>query len=193
MGVGAAFVMPATLSLITAVFPPEERRKAIAIWAGFAGAGGAFGPIVSGALLEWFWWGSTILVNLPIIALVAIARGHLRAPVARRRVPRRSTRWAPCCRWSVWPPSSTGSSKAPSKGWTSGVVVASFVTAVVVLTGFLVWERRTAHPMLPLAFFARPPVQRRQRASSPSPSSACSASSSCSASTCSSCGGTRRC
>ncbi len=47
-GVGAAFVMPATLSLLTTIFPPEERRKAIALWAGFAGAGGALGPIVSG-------------------------------------------------------------------------------------------------------------------------------------------------
>nr|MBA3376934.1 hypothetical protein [Actinomycetota bacterium] len=46
---------------------------AIAIWAGFAGAGGAFGPIISGALLEEFWWGSTIIVNLPVIAVVAAA------------------------------------------------------------------------------------------------------------------------
>ena len=56
-GIGAAFVMPATLSLITTIFPPHERRKAIAVWAGFAGAGGAIGPIVSGGLLERFWWG----------------------------------------------------------------------------------------------------------------------------------------
>ena len=52
MGIGAAFVMPATLSIITTIFPPEERTRAIAVWAGFAGAGGAIGPIVSGALLE---------------------------------------------------------------------------------------------------------------------------------------------
>ena len=48
MGIGAAFVMPATLSIITTIFPPEERSRAIAVWAGFAGAGGALGPIVSG-------------------------------------------------------------------------------------------------------------------------------------------------
>ncbi len=76
MGIGSAFVMPATLSLITAVFPPEERGKAIAVWAGFAGAGAAIGPIVAGLLLEWFWWGSAVLVNLPVvaIALVSVAR-----------------------------------------------------------------------------------------------------------------------
>src|SRR5215831_17410084 len=73
MGIGAALVMPATLSIITTIFPPEERGKAIAVWAGFAGAGGAIGPIVSGALLERFWWGSALLVNLPLVALTFLA------------------------------------------------------------------------------------------------------------------------
>ena len=73
MGIGAAFVMPATLSIITTIFPPEERTRAIAVWAGFAGAGGALGPIVSGALLEGFWWGSAVLVNLPVVALTFVA------------------------------------------------------------------------------------------------------------------------
>src|SRR5436190_17847171 len=69
MGIGAALVMPATLSIITTIFPPEERGRAIAVWAGFAGAGGAIGPIVSGALLERYWWGATVLVNWPMVAL----------------------------------------------------------------------------------------------------------------------------
>src|SRR3954470_17123265 len=73
MGIGAAFVMPATLSIITTIFPPEERPRAIAVWAGFAGAGGAIGPIVSGALLERFWWGSAVLVNLPFVLVTFIA------------------------------------------------------------------------------------------------------------------------
>jgi DHA2 family multidrug resistance protein-like MFS transporter len=72
-GAGAAFVMPATLSLLTAIFPPEERAKAIATWVAFAGAGGALGPIVSGALLEEFWWGSAFLFNVPVVALTAFA------------------------------------------------------------------------------------------------------------------------
>ena len=82
MGVGSAFVMPATLSLITAVFPPEERGRAIAVWAGFAGAGGAIGPVVAGALLESFWWGSAVLVNLPVVAIAAVAVARL-APRSR--------------------------------------------------------------------------------------------------------------
>ena len=55
MGVGAAFVMPSTLSILANVFPARERAKAIAIWAGISGAGAAIGPVASGLLLEHFW------------------------------------------------------------------------------------------------------------------------------------------
>ena len=72
-GAGAAFVMPSTLSLLAAVFPPEERQRAIAIWVGFAGAGGALGPIVAGALLERYWWGSAFLVNVPVVVATTVA------------------------------------------------------------------------------------------------------------------------
>ena len=82
MGVGAAFVMPATLSIITSIFAPHERAKAIAIWAGFAGAGASLGPILTGGLLEGFWWGSTLLVNVPI-ALAVVAAVWWFAPDSR--------------------------------------------------------------------------------------------------------------
>ena len=72
MGVGAAFAMPGTLSTITSVFPPEERAKAVGIWAGFAGAGGTLGMLMSGALLERFWWGSTFLVNALVAGLAFV-------------------------------------------------------------------------------------------------------------------------
>ena len=109
-GAGAAFVMPATLSLIAAIFPPEERQRAIAIWVGFAGAGGAIGPIVSGALLERFWWGSAFLVNIPVVALTALAVA-VYSPGRETTRRRRSTRVAPCCRSSAWRPCCSGSSR----------------------------------------------------------------------------------
>ena len=114
MGIGAAFVMPATLSLITAIFPPEERGRAIAMWAGFAGAGGAIGPIVSGLMLEKFWWGSTILINLPVVAAVATVIA-LYAPAPATPTTRRWIRPGPCCRSSASRAASTPSSRAPRR------------------------------------------------------------------------------
>src|SRR3954453_17439097 len=67
MGVGGALIMPATLSILTNVFPPEERPKAIGIWAGVFGIGIAIGPPAGGALLDAFDWHSVFLVNIPVI------------------------------------------------------------------------------------------------------------------------------
>jgi EmrB/QacA subfamily drug resistance transporter len=152
MGVGSAFVMPATLSLITAVFPPEERMRAIATWAGFAGAGGAIGPVVAGALLEEFWWGSAVLVNLPVVAIAFVAVAV----------------WSPRSRDShVTPLDPAGSVLAllamttllygiiegAERGWTDGLVLGAFAAAVVFGSAFVAWEARAAHPMLPLSLF----------------------------------------
>ncbi|HEX6419791.1 MAG TPA: MFS transporter [Acidimicrobiales bacterium] len=152
MGIGAAFVMPATLSIITAIFPPDERPRAIAIWAGFAGAGASIGPIVTGGLLEGFWWGSTLLVNVPIVVAIVVA---VRA-------------FAPDSRDDTHTPldpvgallSLVGIStlvfaiiEGPEEGWTSGVVLAAFAVAGTALALFLAWERRANHPMLPLNLF----------------------------------------
>ena len=153
MGIGAAFVMPATLSIITAIFPPEERTRAIAIWAGFAGAGGALGPIVSGALLESYWWGAAVLVNLPVVAVTVLAIA-LYAPESRDDT---KTPLDPV--GAVL--SLVGLSalvfaiiQGGEEGWTTTPVLGAFVVAVVALVGFVEWERRSKHPMLPIPFFA---------------------------------------
>jgi DHA2 family multidrug resistance protein-like MFS transporter len=74
MGIGGAGVMPATLSIISTVFDPRERARAIGVWAGAVGLAVAVGPVVAGLLLERFWWGSVFLINVPIViaGLVAI-------------------------------------------------------------------------------------------------------------------------
>ena len=74
MGIGAALIMPSTLSILQSVFPRRERAKAIATWAGFAGAGAAIGPPMGGLLVEHFWYGSVFFVAAPI-ATVALDPG----------------------------------------------------------------------------------------------------------------------
>ena len=155
MGIGAAFVMPATLSIITTIFPPEERGRAIAVWAGFAGAGGAIGPIVSGALLQTFWWGSAVLVNLPLVAATFVAI-LVFAPESRDET---QTPLDPVgALLSLVGLSALVYSiiQGGEKGWTTTAVIGSAVLAIVTLGTFLAWERSREHPMLPLDFFRNP-------------------------------------
>jgi EmrB/QacA subfamily drug resistance transporter len=152
MGIGAALVMPATLSIITAIFPPHERSRAIAIWAGFAGAGGAIGPIVSGALLERYWWGAAVLVNLPVVAAVLLAI-WLYSPESRDET---ETPLDPV--GALLSLVGLGALifaiiEGGEKGWTTAPVIASAVVAVAALASFVRWELRSEHPMLPLSLF----------------------------------------
>src|SRR5216683_1151970 len=73
MGLGGAAVMPQTLSIITTVFDPKERPRAIGVWAGAVGVAIAIGPIVGGLLLDSFWWGSVFLINVPLTAVGVVA------------------------------------------------------------------------------------------------------------------------
>ena len=86
MGVGAAAIMPTTLSILTNIFPADERPKAIAIWAAVSGMGIAIGPISGGFLIEHFAWSSIFLVNLPVVAALPDRRGRADPEVARPRV-----------------------------------------------------------------------------------------------------------
>jgi EmrB/QacA subfamily drug resistance transporter len=155
MGIGAAFVMPGTLSILATVFPPAERPKAIAIWAGFAGAGGAFGILMSGVLLDHFWWGSVFFVNIPVIALALVA-GAILLPTSKD--PGHTPLDFPGAALSIAGLASLVYSiiEAPTKGWTSGRTVGVFLLAVVLLTAFVWWERHTPRPMLDLSMFANP-------------------------------------
>ncbi len=161
MGIGAAFIMPATLSIISAVFPPHERGKAIAVWAGFAGAGGALGPLLVGFLLtDWWifparWWGSGFLVNIAGVVFVLVAVG-LFSPKSKDS---ESTPLDPVgAVLSIVGLAALlyGIIEGPVKGWTSTEVIAAFVVAVVGLVGFVTWELRQEHPMLPMQLFRNP-------------------------------------
>jgi EmrB/QacA subfamily drug resistance transporter len=154
MGVGAAVIFPATLSLITNIFvDPVKRAKAIGLWAAMVGVGVAAGPISGGWLLEHFSWGSVFMVNVPVAA-VAIVGGVLFVPTSRDPA-------APPVDLTGLILSSIGVTavvytviEAPNWGWGSVRTAVGFAFGVVVLTVFALWERRTPHPMLDVSVFA---------------------------------------
>ena len=155
MGVGAAFIMPSTLSIIVNVFPPHERTKAIAIWASVTGAAGAIGPVASGWLLGHFWYGSVFLVNVPIIVVALITGAFL---VPRSRDPEQAQLDPVGALLSIVGIVALvyGLIQAPEAGWSSPATLSAFAAALVVLTLFAFWELHTAEPMLDIRFFKHP-------------------------------------
>ncbi len=152
MGVAAALVMPSTLSILTNVFPSDERGRAISIWAGVAAGGAALGPSGSGFLLEHFWWGSVFLVNVPLVALALLAGVRL---VPTSRDPAKRPFDISGAGLSILGVGSLVYAiiEAPVRGWTSIETLAAFATAVVTLGLFALREKRARHPMLDLALF----------------------------------------
>ncbi len=157
-GIGAAFVMPATLSIISVVFPPRERGKAIAIWAGFAGAGGALGPLLVGFLLTgwWvfpsFWWGAAFVVNVATSAVVLAVVAWF-APRSRDDEATPLDPFGAILSLVGIAALLFGIIEGPERGWSDSLVVAGFVIGGVMLVAFLAWELRARHPMLPLVYF----------------------------------------
>ncbi len=152
MGFGAAAIFPTTLSIITNMFEGAERGRAIGIWAALSGVGVALGPIVGGVMLDHWWWGSVLLVNLPIVALSLILLPLL--------VPTSKEAHAP----PVDPPGAVlsvagltallyGIIQAPHDGWGSATVTISIAAGIALLALFTFNERRSEHPMLQLSFF----------------------------------------
>ena len=112
MGIGAALIMPATLSILTNVFTDaRERALAIGIWSGVAGIAVALGPVTGGFLLDHFWWGSVFIVNVPIVIAALVAGRFLVPDVAQPGRSRSSTGRARRCRSSGSARSSPPSSR----------------------------------------------------------------------------------
>jgi EmrB/QacA subfamily drug resistance transporter len=156
MGLGAALIMPATLSILVNVFTEErERRRAIAYWS-LMNAGGAFlGPVAGGLLLRNFWWGSCFVVNVPVV-IVAVALGRKLVPTSRNPT---AVSFDPVgailsvmalggLLWTII--------EGPVFGWGDPLIAGIAAVTVVLGAAFVVWERRVTHPMLDLGMFALP-------------------------------------
>src|SRR3712207_1111398 len=152
MGVGAALIMPTTLSVLTNIFPSNERPKAIAIWAAVSGMGIAIGPITGGWLIEHFDWSMVFVVNLPVVA-AALIGGAILIPESRDPESPRidipgvglSIAGLTTIVWALI--------EAPERGWTSPTILGAFAGAATILSAFVAWELRAKQPMLDMTVF----------------------------------------
>ena len=150
-GLGGALVIPQTLSILTAVFPREERGRAIGIWAGAMGFGMAFGPLVGGVLVDLIGWAGVFWVPAPIAALCMF--GMAAVPESRSQLHTKLD----------VPGAITGTVamiaivfaiiEGIQKGWGDPLILGSFAVAIISAALFIIVERRTDQPLLPMAFF----------------------------------------
>ncbi|MEC4019714.1 MFS transporter [Streptomyces sp. H27-D2] len=153
MGVGAAMIMPATLSLLVATFPRAERAKAITIWTATAGLAIAVGPLVAGALLEDHSWSSTFLINVPIAAL-GIVGALLLVPPSKAAHSERldhvggllSVIWVGALIYMII--------EGPHFGWGAAAITAAVIAGVGLIC-FVLWELRHPRPVLDVRRFAQ--------------------------------------
>ena len=156
MGTGAAFIMPATLSILTSVFTdPGERAKAIGIWSAVSGLGVAIGPVVGGVLLAHFGWDAIFLVNLPL-TVIALAAGHWLVPASRSPIARRLDVVGAVASVAAFTVLTWALIAAPASGWLSAATVGRLAGAFALLAAFTVIEARSDHPMLPLSLLRNP-------------------------------------
>ncbi|WP_327634702.1 MFS transporter [Kribbella sp. NBC_00482] len=147
MGVGGAVVMPSTLSVLITVFDDDERRKAMSIWSSVLMVGLIGGPVLGGAMIAKFWWGSVFLINVPV-AVLAIAAAVILMPESKGP-------------WRKPDPIGALLSMVGlvSLVWViielpeHGLSWPMLIVAVAGLTLFVVWELRTPVPMVPLTLF----------------------------------------
>jgi EmrB/QacA subfamily drug resistance transporter len=153
MGVGGAFIMPTTLSILVNVFgDPRERAKAIAAWTAASGAGIALGPIIGGALMRNFSWSSVFWINVPLLVAAFVGAIHLipdsRDPHATRLDPVGAVLSIAAISSLVY-----AIIQAPERGWTSAASIANFAVGAAIGLVFVGWEMRRDDPMLDIGLF----------------------------------------
>ena len=156
MGLGGAAITPVTLSIISDVFDPRERGRAIGIWTASVGLAIVIGPLLGGFLLEHFWWGSVFLINVPVLlaGLIAVA---LLVPESRDPRPGQvdlvgvvlSVAGLVCLTYGIV--------NGGAHGFDRVRVWAFIVAGIGILAVFLWWERHTEHPSLDLKLFRSAP------------------------------------
>ncbi|MGC0423546.1 DHA2 family efflux MFS transporter permease subunit [Embleya sp. AB8] len=153
MGLGAAFVMPATLAIIIRMFPPAERPKAFGAWSAAAGVGVLIGPVTGGALLMRFSWSSAFWINVPLVLAAIVGILRIVPGVPGQRTGRLDL---PAAVLSVVGLGLLVDAiiEAPERGWTDRVTLVELAVFVVVGALFVGWELRRDEPMVQVRLFA---------------------------------------
>ena len=154
MGLGAALVMPATLSVVVVVFPSEERGKAVGIWAAMAGAGAPIGLIVGGWSVENYGWEMVFWINVPVIIL-ALILGFFLVPNSKDSQKRPLDLFGSLLSIGALLSILYAIIEAPNVGWTSTETLGIGALGVLLTLAFIKWERTTEHPMLPISLFSK--------------------------------------
>ncbi len=150
-GAGGAIVMPLTLTILSAAVSPAKRGIALGAWGGIGGLAVALGPLVGGAVVSGLSWQWIFWINVPIgLILIPLALRRLdesRGPSSRLDLPGVGLVSAGLF-GIVW-----GLIRGNGQGWTSPEIVLSLAVGSILVAGFVLWELRTAAPMLPMRFF----------------------------------------
>jgi len=153
MGIGAATILPATLSILTATFrEPKERAQAIALWAAVFSLGMGIGPLVGGWLLNNFHWSSVFYINIPIVAIGLIG-GNIFIQNSKSEIPRKLDIPGAVLSIGGFFALVYAIIQAGMDGWTETHVLYAFIAAAVLLVSFIIWELKYKNAMLPLNFF----------------------------------------
>jgi EmrB/QacA subfamily drug resistance transporter len=154
-GVSGALLTPAALAVIVAVFPPDERGRAVGAWTAWGGIGTVLGPLIGGQLVDSASWRWIFAINVPIVLVTMILTLRV-VPAGRERAAggRVDAVGAGLCAVGL-AAMTFGLIEQPLRGWGDPAVYLPLVLGALVFAAFLVWETRTDHPMLPLALFRR--------------------------------------
>jgi len=152
LGLGAAVIMPLSSSVLTVLFSPDERPRALTVWVTASALGVPLGPLVGGFLLDNFWWGSVFLINVPLVA-VAVTAVALWVPESHGDRTRRFDPLGVLLSTIGLVAVTYGIIEAGSWGWTDARSLATIAGAVVVLAAFVAWQRRAQAPLVDLALF----------------------------------------
>lgn len=155
LGASAATLMPSTLSLVRNIFRvPAERTRAIAIWSAGATGGAAAGPLIGGALLEHFWWGSVFLINVPIVIALVVG-GYFLLPESRNAHPGPIDLTSALLSIAAIVPLVFAVKKAFTEG-VSPLMISAAAIGIVAGAWFLGRQRRLEHPLVDISLFSRP-------------------------------------